>query len=225
MSMQNEALIDELTKQYNSGEGKTDGIPKRRGANKRKGLSEVKANEVKPSGDIPSMVETGTRAWNIAQRIVDGKPLVEIAAEYGLEQSAIKAVITTAMEEVFEQTAPVFANFAMISMNRMERIVEGLLPLMFNDQGAVNPDAIELYRKIYSDQKELVLMMTGAGKGKQAIPDINNTLTSGSKLYNESMDALRSRKYGEEPEREAPIKDLDELFKNDGIIVGSARQS
>lgn len=218
--MSNDALIDSLIAQYNNPE-----TPKKpKGPKKRKGLSAVKAKEKQPSGDVPSLVEEGTRAYNIAQAIVQGKELPEIALEYGLTEQNIKATITKAMEEVFEETAPIFANFAMISMNRMERIVEKLLPKMFDEDGHEDGDVIELYRKIYGDQKELVMMITGAGKKRPPeLPEMGSTMSSGSRLYEESMDALRSRKNGNRPMRESDISDLDDLFENNGIISDQGR--
>lgn len=184
----------------------------------RKGATKAIADAKKASGITPAAMEEATMAWTMAKAIVEGKSPADIANDYGYTREAVRKILARAMAELLEDTSNLMLNWATITLNRTEKMLEALMKRMFDDNGVENPVAIELVRSVYKDQMEVIKFLMPKDNNGRSEWDKISSLTAGGDLYNEANMALNDKYQKGEIGREASIADLDGIIL-DGVAT------
>ncbi|MEP7290689.1 MAG: hypothetical protein ABI835_02850, partial [Chloroflexota bacterium] len=166
---------------------------------------------------IPVLLDEGTRAYNIAQMLRQGKSVHEIAEKYGIENTDVNKLIRQGLTALAEDAAPIILNWSVINMTRLEAMIAKLYDNLLDAEDHPNDSVFARIQSLIAQEKEIVTMLMAGSKSKDLIGDLSETMRIDGKLYEEGNVALHQQNEQGVVEREVPIADLDNPFP-DGIF-------
>lgn len=174
----------------------------------RKGNNKLLATEKKPSGDLPAMVEDGTRAWTIATELRAGTSLHDISEKYGISMQMIRDTMAAAISEIYEEAGPISLNYAMITITRLEYMINTLWKKLVKEADGIPNDT--LYARLQSLFEQQARVYTLIPRQNNPDQVFEATISSNSSLYKQGNKDMNDMRIGSEPKIAAP--DLDNVF-------------